>query len=106
MEDDKLFELMSKMYAEMQQGFKEMRNDIVRIENKLDANSKTLFDGYEQTYELNIEMRDKIDLNTSSVDEINMSISEMKEDINYIAGKTIKNDSKINKIAEQLKAVK
>lgn len=106
MEDDKLFELMSKMYAEMQQGFKEIRNDIVRIENKLDANSKALFDGYEQPYELNMEMRDKIDLNTRSVDEINMSISEMKEDINYIAGKTIKNDSKINKIAEQLKAVK
>jgi len=34
------------------------------------------------------------------------SINEMKEDINYIAGKTIKNDSKISKLVQELKAVK
>lgn len=104
--EDKMFELMSKMYAEMQQGFKDIRNDIVRIEDKLDTNSKVLFDGYKQDYELTKEIKDKLDENTRSIDEINMSISEMKDDINYIAGKTLRNDNKINKIAEQLRAVK
>ncbi len=69
--EDKMFELMSKMYSDMQQGLKEIRNemnskldeinkkldtkadknDIVRIEDKLENNSKALFDGYKQTYE-------------------------------------------------------
>lgn len=104
--EDKMFELMSKMYAEMQQGFKDIRNDIVRIEDKLDSNSKALFDGYKQNYELTKEVKEKLDENTKSIEEVYISISEMKEDIAYIAGKTLRNDNKINKIAEQLRSVK
>lgn len=56
--DDKLFELMSKMYADMNSKLEEInnkldmkadKNDIVHIEDKLDNNSKALFDGYKQS---------------------------------------------------------
>lgn len=55
--EDKMFEFMTKMYAEMTNRFdaidkkldsKADKNDIVRIENKLDNTTKALFDGYNQ----------------------------------------------------------
>ena len=72
--EDKTFDLMSKLYSEMNSKFDEMnlkfdridsrfdgidkkldkkadKNDIVRIEDKLENNSKALFDGYALTYE-------------------------------------------------------
>lgn len=59
--EDKTFELLSKMYSEMQQGFKEVRKDIVRIEDKLENNSKTLFDGYKQVYEKLTVIENKVE---------------------------------------------
>jgi len=37
---------MTKMYEEMQEVFKEVKHDIVRLENKMDENHKALHDGY------------------------------------------------------------
>lgn len=56
--EDKMFELMTKMYNEFSEFKKDMndfkkdmndfrketKNDIIRLENKLDTNSKALFD--------------------------------------------------------------
>lgn len=63
--EDKTFELLTKMYNEMQTGFKEVRQDIVRLDdkiddvkqdvvrpkNKMDENHKALYDGYKQSIE-------------------------------------------------------
>jgi arsenate reductase-like glutaredoxin family protein len=72
--DDKTFDLMGKMYTEMNSKFGEMnsrfdemnsrfdeinikldkkadKNDIIRIEDKLENKTKALFDRYTQTYE-------------------------------------------------------
>ncbi|MGH4050186.1 MAG: hypothetical protein ACREVX_02350 [Clostridium sp.] len=72
--EDKSFELMSKLYTEMNSKFDKMnsrfngidsrfdiidkkldakadKTDIVRIEDKSDNNSKALFDGYTLNYE-------------------------------------------------------
>ncbi|MFZ5986731.1 MAG: hypothetical protein ACOYWZ_06370 [Bacillota bacterium] len=63
--EDKMFELMSKIYSELtefraetnkrlatlEDGQKKQNNDTIRIENKIDTNSKALFDGHKQTYE-------------------------------------------------------
>lgn len=58
MADDKLFELVTKMYTEMQTEFKEIKSDIkdlkagqLLLENRLDDTRKTLFDGYIQHQE-------------------------------------------------------
>lgn len=63
--EDKMFELMSKIYSELtefraetnkrlatlEDEQKKQNNDTIRIENKIDTNSKALFDGHKQTYE-------------------------------------------------------
>lgn len=131
MEDDRIFDFMSKIYGEMKQGFEnidkrfkaidkrfenlesdmgDVKKDIGKIYSKIDGDItdklKALGDGYKQNYELTVEVRDKVNVNTEAILEINMALTDMKEDINYIAGKTIKHDSRINKLSEQLKAVK
>jgi uncharacterized heparinase superfamily protein len=70
--DDKVFELIEKMYSdlsskmdnmnsEMQEGFKEVKQDIVRLEDKMDTNHKVLHDGYKQTYEKLTDVDKKLD---------------------------------------------
>lgn len=57
--DEKMFELLEKMYIEFQdmksnmatkedlsKAKQELKHDIVRIENKMDQNHKALYDGY------------------------------------------------------------
>lgn len=55
--EDKVFELLTKMYSEMTEQFKEVKSkldekadksDIVRMENELNPKVKALFDGYKQ----------------------------------------------------------
>lgn len=64
--NDQLFDFMTKMYGElsgrldsmdnrldsmdnkMEKEFKELKHDIVRLENKMDTNHKALYDGYKQ----------------------------------------------------------
>lgn len=55
--EDKVFELLTKMYSEMTEQFKEIKskldekadkNDIVRMENELNPKVEVLFDGYKQ----------------------------------------------------------
>ncbi|MCH4199227.1 MAG: hypothetical protein LKF87_04030 [Clostridium tyrobutyricum] len=76
MEDDKMFELMTKMYAEMQKGFKGVNERIDGLENKVDKTNITiendikpkieaLFDGYKQ----NSDKLDRIEKQVSKHDE-------------------------------------
>ena len=88
--EDKVLDLMSKMYAEMQQGFSEVRQDIngvkqditglkedvtglkedvtglkrdiIRLENKIDDKLGGLFDGYTQHEERLGRMDRKLDI--------------------------------------------
>ncbi len=84
--EDKIFELIEKMYNEMQNGFREVRKDIirldkkiddkvddvrqdiVRLENKMDENHKALYDGYKQNSETITEIREDIKNLKSRVD--------------------------------------
>lgn len=103
MENDKTFELLTKMYAEMNKRFDDVnekfgvvdkrfddvdkkfdnvdrrfddvnkkldakadKSDIVRIENKLDKDSKALFDGYKQ----NSEQLNRIEQEVSRNEEV------------------------------------
>ena len=80
--EDKIFELIEKMYNEMQNGFREVRKDIirldrkvddvrqdiVRLENKMDENHKVLYGGYKQNSEAITEIREDIKNLKSRVD--------------------------------------
>ena len=66
--EDKTFELIEKMYSEMQSGFKEVRQDIVKLEDKMDENHKVLYDGYKQNSEAITEIKEDIKDLKSRVD--------------------------------------
>lgn len=120
MENEKLFELMEKMYSEMQRGFKEVheelqknsedirrnRESIVALEGELNEAKKTLYDVYKQNAEMISEVKDIVSMNNQDILDISMTISGMKEDINLIASETSRNDNRIDKLNEKLKAVK
>jgi predicted phage-related endonuclease len=93
--EDKAFELLSKMYGEFTERFDEMgkdikglksdvkglkndvkglKNDVVCIENKLDNNSKALFDGYKQTYEEVVDVKKLVIELSSKVEKQDVEI--------------------------------
>ena len=53
MENEKVFELMTKMYSEMQEGFKDVKNDITDIKSEL-SNVKSELSNVKRTV-INIE---------------------------------------------------
>ena len=92
--DDKMFDLMTKMYSEMTEKFKEIdkrfdtiekkldekadRHDIVRLEDKIDNNSKALFDGYIQTYEKVTDVEKKVEDISSRIEKQDVEIRVIK----------------------------
>ncbi len=75
--EDKVFELLTKMYSEMTEQFKEIKgkldekadkSDIVRMENELNPKVKALFDGYKQ----HTDKLEHIEKEVSRQDEIIM----------------------------------
>lgn len=91
--EDKIFELMTKMYSEfsefrkdmndfkkdMNEFKKETKNDIIRLENKIDTNSKALFDVYKQTFE-------KLAVVENKVDDLNAKVEKQEVEITVIKG--------------------
>lgn len=76
-----LFEFMTKMYGEMQ-GIKEnmaTKQDIVRLEDKMDMNHKALYDGYKLTYE-------KLTMLEEKVNEIDKKVERQDVEIRVIKG--------------------
>lgn len=68
--EEKMFELMEKMYIEMQDMKSNMatKDDLarvelglVRLEDKMDKNQKALYDGYQLTYEKLESLEAKVD---------------------------------------------
>lgn len=83
--EDKTFDLLSKMYSEFSARFdgidkeiKDLKKDVVRIENKLDTNSKALFDGYKQTYEKLGAVEEKVDSLSQKVEKQDVEIRVIK----------------------------
>lgn len=76
MENDKTFELMTKMYADLKEGQDELnkrldgvdkkldtkadKSDIVRMENTITPKIEALFDGYKQNTEQLIRIEDEV----------------------------------------------
>ena len=79
--DDKVFELMEKMYSDLNSKMDSMnsrmdsmnsrmnsmeinmatKQDMVKLEDKMDTNHKVLHDGYKQTYEKLTDVDGKLD---------------------------------------------
>lgn len=110
MADNEMFELMSKMYSEIQEGFKDIKkelndhterfdsieNDIkklgAKIDGKLIPTSEALLDGYKANAEHITIIDDKVD--------------RLQIDVNSISMKVSYNDSRIIEISKDLKKAK
>ena len=88
--DNKMFELVEKMYIEMQEMKSNMatkedlsnmasKHDIVRLEDKMDKNHKALYDGYKLTYE-------KLGILEDKVNEIDKKVERQDVEIRVIKG--------------------
>jgi len=55
-----------------------LQKDVLRIENKLDTDSKALFDGYSQTYEKLGVIETKVDAISSKVEKQDVEIRVIK----------------------------
>jgi uncharacterized protein YukE len=73
--EDKMFDLVSKMYSEMKQGFAEVNGkmevlskQVINLENDLKPKVEALFDGYKQ----HTDMLEHIKNEVSRQDEIIM----------------------------------
>ena len=100
--EDKVFELISKMYSEMQEGFKEVNVKIEGIDVKIDSmekDVKELKEGQKNIENLILELDPK---NANRHLEISEQIEELKKDLNAVEIVTSKNWNDIAKI----KAVK
>lgn len=102
--DDKVFEFMEKMYSDLKNEIKGLGtkmegeiktlsdnveilgNHATRLENKLDSNSKALFDGYNQVYEKLQEHDKRFDGIESKLDNINSKIEKQEVEIKVIKG--------------------
>lgn len=85
--DDKMFELMEKMYVEIQEmkSNMETKEDTTKIdqrlaviENKMDKNHKALYDGYKLTYEKVVALEGKVDVIDKKVDKHDVEIRVIK----------------------------
>ena len=110
MADNEMFELMSKMYSEIQEGFKDIKkelndhterfenieNDIKKlgasIDGKVIPTSEALLDGYKDNAEHITIIDDKVD--------------RLQIDVNSISMKVSYNDSRIIEISKYLKKAK
>jgi len=85
--EDKIFELINKMYSDINSKFDEInkkldlksdKNDIIRIEDKLENNSKALFDGYKQAYEKLKVIDNKLEDISTKVEKQDVEIRVIK----------------------------
>ncbi len=73
---------MQGMKNEMQEGFREVNQKIVRLENKVDINHKALYDGYKQTYQ-------KLTVLEEKITEIDRKVERHDVEIRVIRGAEI-----------------
>ena len=103
--EDKTFDLLGKMYTEINTRFGEIntrfgemnsrfdelnikldkkadKNDIVRLEDKLDNKTKALFDGYTLTYEKLTDIEKKLEYISIKVEKQDIEIRVIKNNAN------------------------
>ncbi|MDF2548256.1 MAG: hypothetical protein K0R93_3154 [Anaerosolibacter sp.] len=89
--EDKLFEMLTKMYSDMQEmkanmvtkqelqeGFHKTNQAITRLENKMDESHKALYDGYKQSIEGIHELRNQVDKLIDQVEHQEIKLQVIK----------------------------
>ena len=75
--EDKITGMEGKITG-MEDNITSIKKDIIRLENKFDAHSKVLFDGYKQTYEKLVLIEKKVDGISEKVEKQEVEIKVLK----------------------------
>ena len=130
MENDKIFELLNKMnsrFDSMEKDIKDVKQDLSSVKEdvsslkedvstvKMDVNKiyakidgdiydklKNLGDGYTVNYDISTEIRKNVNENSKNLEDLSMAVSEIRDDVNYIANKTIRQDGRLNKLDKEI----
>jgi archaellum component FlaC len=85
-EDDKLFDLMTKMYGEMQSGFQKLDNEIESVKEDLSGVKEDVKSVKERLIDIEINHGKKLDLlfdgykqNTEKLDRVEKQVSKQEE---------------------------
>lgn len=96
MADEKLFDLVTKMYVDIQEGFSQVNGDLLTVNNKMTVfesdlleSKKILCDGYACLSE--------------KIKDIEHKIDNIQCDINTLTAKTYSADTKIIEISKRIK---
>ena len=101
MENEKIFDLLAKIYNEMQEMRKELKSDIKSVDTKVDS--------------LESKMDKRFDNLTSDIgnlvtrdiaDGISIQIQDVKSDIKFLTHKTQETERDVYKIQDKLKIIK
>ena len=116
-DNDKLFDFMSKMYSEMQEGFKGLKTEIKSVKEEVKENTKKLdtlenevkkigarIDG--KLIPTNEALLDGYKDNAEHITIIDDKIDRLQIDVNTITMKVSYNDSRIIEISKDIKKAK
>lgn len=76
--DDKVFELIEKMYVDLKNEIKTVGNQVANLENTLTPKVEALLDGYKQLAEGQEEIKSQIQDLQSKVDNQEVEITVLK----------------------------
>ncbi len=80
--------------------------DINKIYAKIDGDIydklKNLGDGYTANFDISTEIRKNVKENSINLDHLNMAVAEIRDDVNYIASKVIKQDGRLNRLDNEI----
>jgi len=77
--EDKIFDLLEKMYSDLKNEIRTVGNQVAKIENDLKPKVETALEGYSVVYE-------KLSMLESKVDNINSKVEKQEVEIRVIKG--------------------
>ena len=86
--EDKTFELLEKMYADLKNEIQHVGNKVTKLEHETNIKFSALFDGYKQTYE-------KLQEHDKRFDEHDKRFDDIENKLNNISAKVSSHDSKL-----------
>lgn len=99
MDNEQLFELMTKMYSEMQEGFKELKNEVIEVKEELKGFREEANERFDNLEDKLIEMEG---INASNHVVINTKLNKVSDDLDFLSHKEFQTEREMYLIKQRL----
>lgn len=108
MDNTELFQLVAKMYSEMNSKFDDMHNAMQNIQKDINQINLNMTQGFDNvTARIDDLSNDLGNMVTNKIaDELSNQIKELKDDIKFLTHKTTETEKDVYKIQNHLKIIK